>query len=473
LEVTVSVSDEKDPTFNRASKITLLRLLLLTFTFLCLVNGCRPSSADPPASLNGRWTGSGTHRGRTMPAVIDFYETPGGWRAFGGRAGLPGYFLTPVRKIRYQPPHLSFEISDGPEHLSFEGTVSGKAIKVVSRGQEQVVIELQWTGDAPPLLFTEEAIEIRNGDVKLGGDLLLPSGPGPHPALVLIHGSGRATRDNLRIFGNLFVSHSIAVLLYDKRDVGPDPSGADLGDARDLAGDALAAVALLKARDDIRKDQIGLWGASQGGTVAAMAAAQSSDVVFIIGVSAPGVSIAELYLFQVPHRFRRRGFSDREVSEVTAAQRRLDDFIRRGNPQGAQTMLEVARRQRWFEFSALPAAVPTETELRSLQRWRNLDLDPVSYWERVKVPVLLIYGEREDKVPVDRSIKRIREAFRRAGNTKYATKIFPGADHSLNLTPDAGAGEQRSVEANEGPRFAPGYLDTMTGWLRKQLGPHQ
>jgi hypothetical protein len=72
----VSVSEEKYPTFIQPSRVALLRLLLLAFTFLCWMNGCRPSSAEPPASLNGRWTGSGTNRGRTMPVVLDFYETP-------------------------------------------------------------------------------------------------------------------------------------------------------------------------------------------------------------------------------------------------------------------------------------------------------------------------------------------------------------------------------------------------------------
>jgi uncharacterized protein len=107
--------------------------------------------------------------------------------------------------------------------------------------------------------------------------------------------------------------------------------------------------------------------------------------------------------------------------------------------------------------------------MRTWVRWRNLDLDPTTYWARVKIPVLLIFGEREDRAPVNKSVSRIREAFRRAGNTKYTIKIFPGANHSIIIAPDVGAGERRSVEANEGLPFAPGYLDTMTGWLREQL----
>src|SRR5262249_55942699 len=172
----------------------------------------------------------------------------------------------------------------------------------------------------------------------------------------------------------LFARSGIAALLYDKRDVGHEPSGMDLVDLRDLAGDALAAVALLKERDDIRGDQIGLWGISQGGMVAPIAAAQSRDVAFVIAVSAPGVSYAEFNLFATANQLRRQGFSDREVSEASAALRRLDSFVRRGNPQGAQVMLEEARKQRWFALSTLPLAPPTKTELRTWFRWRNLDL---------------------------------------------------------------------------------------------------
>jgi uncharacterized protein len=466
----MSESEKKVPILKWATETGPLKTLLLAFAILCLSNGCKSSPANPSPSLSGRWTGSGDFGGLTNPAIMDFYQIPGGWRAFCGRADLPDYFFTPLRNIRYQHPHLSFDLPDGSEHISFEGTVSGKTIKMVSRGQNQVVLELQWTGDAPAPSFKEEEIEVRNGEVKLGGDLLLPSGPGPHPAIVLIHGSGKGTRDSCRIYGNLFVRHGVAALLYDKRDVGNDPSGNELADHHDLAGDALAAVALLKARDDIRDDQIGLWGVSQGSGVASIAAAQSSDVAFVIVVSPAGVSYAELFISAQEHRLRSRGFSDHEVSEATDALRRLNDFVRKGNPQGAQPMLEGARRNRWFEFSVLPRAAPTETELRTQIRWRNLDFDPTSYWERVKIPVLLIFGEREHLVPVDRSVARIREAFRRAGNTRHTIKVFPGADHGITLTPNPATSEKGSAGANEVPKFAPGYLDTMTEWLREQLG---
>ncbi len=53
----------------------------------------------------------------------------------------------------------------------------------------------------------------------------------------------------------------------------------------DRAAETLATVDFLRARDDIRPDRVGLWGHSQGGMVAPLAAAISDKVAFIIEVS--------------------------------------------------------------------------------------------------------------------------------------------------------------------------------------------
>jgi len=81
-----------------------LKTLLPVFTLLCLLNGCRPSSAEPPVSLNGRWVGSIAFRGRTDRMIMDFYGASGEWQAFVGKPGLPDYLFIPVVNVRYQDP---------------------------------------------------------------------------------------------------------------------------------------------------------------------------------------------------------------------------------------------------------------------------------------------------------------------------------------------------------------------------------
>lgn len=95
----MSESEKRVPILKRATELEPLKALLLAFAILCLSNGCKPTSAEPPTSLSGRWTGSGVFRGRTNPAIMDFYQIPGGWRAFGGRADLPDYLFTPFSHL--------------------------------------------------------------------------------------------------------------------------------------------------------------------------------------------------------------------------------------------------------------------------------------------------------------------------------------------------------------------------------------
>src|SRR5438477_8720315 len=147
----------------------------------------------------------------------------------------------------------------------------------------------------------------------LQGTLLIPPNRGRHPAMVLIHGSSTPSRNDFRFYADLFARRGIAALIYDKRDLGGDFGGASRVDLRDLAGDALAAVELLKSRDDIDPRQIGLWGHSEGGWVAPIAAAQSKDVALVISFSGPGVTYAEVNRNADANRLHKLGFSDGDV----------------------------------------------------------------------------------------------------------------------------------------------------------------
>jgi uncharacterized protein len=279
--------------------------------------------------------------------------------------------------------------------------------------------------------------------------LLIPPTTGRHPAVVLIHGSSTPSRNDFRFYGDLFVRRGIAALIYDKRP-GADPSGASRVDLRDLAKDTLAAVELLKARADIDPKQIGLWGHSEGGWVAPVAAAQSKDIAFVISFSGPGVTYAEVNKFADANRLRAHGFSEAEIREATEAAARVDEYVRRGGvEQTLQSFLDEAWRKTWAAQTTLPRRVPNSEEIHTWLRWRNLDLDPVSYWQQIKVPALVMFGELDDVVPAQTSAERIAAALRLAGNRDVTIKIFPKANHTIQQAPD--------------------FLDTMLDWTVKRV----
>jgi hypothetical protein len=77
---------------------------------------------------------------------------------------------------------------------------------------------------AVPDRFTEKEVVVGTGAWALPGTLTVPAGPGPFPALVLVHGSGPHDRDETigpnKPFRDLawgLASQGIAVLRYEKR----------------------------------------------------------------------------------------------------------------------------------------------------------------------------------------------------------------------------------------------------------------
>lgn len=307
--------------------------------------------------------------------------------------------------------------------------------------------------------YRKEEVVVRNGEVALGGTLYLPSGKGPHPAVVFIHGSGPSTRENVRFFAELFAHHGIAALAHDKRDVGQG-SASEIAAYDDLVGDALAAIELLKSRKEIDRARIGLWGGSQGGGLAARAAARSKDVAFVISVSGGGVSLAEFRKYQFENRLRARGLGEEEVREAMLVVERLHDYARSGgrDRERMQAELDRAYEHEWAR-DILPRRAPSPDDARNWIMWRSLDGSALTDWENLKMPVLAIWGGRDALVPVKASSENIRAALERAGNKDFTILIVPDADHNM-MMPGSAPTDLPSEE----------YLDKMIEWVQKRVG---
>src|SRR5262245_45606166 len=150
---------------------------------------------------------------------------------------------------------------------------------------------------AKTLRLKEEVVRFPSGAHVLAGTLVLPPTQGPHPAVVLAHGSTPLSRYYFGPDPYMYPAHGVAVLFYDKRGVGAS-TGARTESIAELAADLLAGVAYLQTRADIDPKQIGLVGHSEGGWVAPEAAAQSKDVAFIIAGAASGLPRQENIIYE-------------------------------------------------------------------------------------------------------------------------------------------------------------------------------
>ena len=300
--------------------------------------------------------------------------------------------------------------------------------------------------------YRQEELSFQNGDVTLAGTLYIPSGGGTHPAIIFIHGSGPDSREQYRFYADLFTRRGIAALIYDKRGV-----GASTGDWRRspfsaLADDAFAAIQFLKTHPAIDPRRVGLWGGSEGGIIAPWAASRSSDVAFVIMQSATGVSFAQQNLYQTERQMRAFNLPESEVQEALAFQRLKHAYARTGMSwQEYAEALQNSRNEPWASLGG-PSS---PNDWWWLWYRTKMDYEPVPMLEQVRVPVLALWGERDELVPVAESRAAVEGAFARGGNRNVTYRVFAGADHSMNTQSE--------------PQSSPEYLETMLEWTLGQV----
>ena len=330
----------------------------------------------------------------------------------------------------------------GRPPVIFDGTVDGDRFSGNWSGLGVTGTFSMKRGLRKPKAFREEEVTFRNGEVELFGTLLLPVGHGRFPAVVITHGSSPNERAGYRSWARNFANAGIAALIYDKRGSGRSTGNTRSASMEDLADDAIAGVALLKSRPDIDAKKIGVAGHSQGGWVAPLAATRSKDVAFVIASAAAAVTPAEQSIYHRAGVMRAEGFSEAEIEQATELRERLYDLNRKilsNQPfqsYRAEISQELAAKKdaRWFGPAELPPQLAGD--LPPLGALRLLFFDPVPMWESVKVPVLVMWGDKDSVVPVEKSRSIIEKAQAKAGNKNLTLRMFRNVDHGNNLVID-------------------------------------
>ena len=94
--------------------------------------------------------------------------------------------------------------------------------------------------------------------------------------------------------------------------------------------------------------------------------------------------------------------------------------------------------------------------------WRLIcAFDPVPALEKVRCPVLAVWGANDTFVPPEKSARIWQAALTKAGNRDATIKVFPDGDHSLIASKTGGLKETARAQD-----FVPEYFDTLRQWTR-------
>lgn len=322
--------------------------------------------------------------------------------------------------------------------------------------------------------YREEPVNFRNGEVTLSGTLLLPTTKGPHPAIVLGHGSGAQDRNgyvaNIRFMADHLARHGIAALTFDKRGSGRSSGDWSTASFADLAGDLNAGIRLLREHPDIIASQVGAGGSSQIGWVAAKAVTQMPDIAFVVmtGAGGSGYTVEQQNLYNTETEMRAAGISDDRISRALDLQRRFFDVLRRGEGAQARDYDDAVRAAR--EDPALREWIfPMSSEID----WRNrgvwylaleVGFDPLPAWRGFKGPVLAVFGELDAQTPVSAVVPRLTDALMARKRADFTVSVFPNASHLMME-----ATRPSDDELPRLTRMVPGYYDLVTAWLHGRV----
>jgi len=300
-----------------------------------------------------------------------------------------------------------------------------------------------------------------SGGVRLAGTLLVPERPGPHAAVVMIHGSGPATRDALWPWADMYARAGIAVLIHDKRGTGASTGSWSAATFDDLADDAHAAMRWLQQRPEIDARRVGLHGMSQGGWIAPLVAKRAPDVAFIIAESAPAMTPVEHERLRVPYQLAADGFTPEVIAHAVAFMDQKFEVAR--TSQGwddLQAAMTRGAREGWLSYVNPP---PTLENLR--WNWQHiLSYDPAPALEALNCPVLVLYGGLDTIVPARVHRDRMQAALDRARTRDVTIKVFDHANHAFLRAVTGGRREGAGLKG-----FVDGYLGTHVAWLSERL----
>jgi dienelactone hydrolase len=326
----------------------------------------------------------------------------------------------------------------------------------------------------------KQAIDVSfmNGDVRLVGDLTLPNTPGPHPAVILVHGccGSKPTRD-FGYWSAYLAHHGIAVLAFDRR--GGGASGGDFNSATydDLAGDVLAGVDMLTHRADIDAKHIGLFGMSNGGYVSPLAAARSNGrIAFVVVRSGSARRVGDNIDYEVGNDLLSHGFDSTAVQRGVKLRRRVTDFVidrpalTAASWDSIRAEVRAVREEPWFQWSRViwvlyvsPAESGGALFINSLrQSWAY---DPVPSWKQLKVPVYIMLGGLDRSVPTAESAPVFRKVFQESGNPDATVRVYARANHGLLLSSTGFGDESRYLQ-----KYVPDFQASVVAWIRKHVG---
>ncbi len=444
------------------------------------------AGAGPVKDHQGRWLGDMViPKGPTLKIGAEFYLRAD---------GKPWASIASPDQGAYDQPVSQVKETGGTVELHLDGatlalTWAGDHFKgVFSQGGQAFAFPLHRVAEYPrklrpqtpkgPFPYSEQELNFTAPDgIVLSATLTTPRGVARPNLVVLVTGTGPATRDNEMAGHQLFLvmadhlaRQGIAVLRYDKRGNGRSTGNYAQLTTSQLVGDLGAIMKAMDGRKEFAR--VGIVGLSEGpGIAAAVAARQPATVDFIVSMAGVGLSGHELILLQDRIVAKDNGAAPGEVESLMRYVRAwYETILAHAEPQPRMAALKAL-------YAGLPADERTlvekyEMNVGSLSlteaekpHLRTLLLrNPQHDWRKVKAPVLALNGSLDHQVPAAENLAGITKALEAGGNRRVEWRIMPSLNHLFQTAKTGNTNEYDKIEET----IAPEALARIAAFVKRQ-----
>ena len=438
-------------------------LFLISLFLLGL--SCQAFGQTPAKGVEGDWQGTLDAAGTKLRLVLTMAKSEAG--TYSGKldsldqgATIPIDTITvngDTVRVEIKAVEVVFEGTLNKERTALTGTFtqSGQPFPLTFKRGEPVAASERPTAtptpkpdysapaDAP---YTAEEVVVKTpAGHTLAGTLTLPKSASrtkPVGAIVTVTGSGPQDRDEaiglpgfrpFRQIADSLARSGIAVLRMDDRGTGASGGTFKGSTSADFAEDVRAGLAYLRTRPEIRSDRLGVLGHSEGAIIAPMVAEKEPAlraIVLLAGIAQPGRTALHFQIKNGYERDTKLSPTERE-SRIAAIPARID---------------AMAAADPWMKFF--------------------LTHDPAATMRRVKTPVLILTGSR-DQQAVPGEVALMEAEFKRAGNKDVTARVLPDLNHLFVHDTDGFPGNYAKLPAPV--MMQNDVLVLITDWLVKRL----
>lgn len=436
---------------------------------LLLILCCHAFGQAPTNSLVGSWQGTLDAGGTKLRLVLTVTRSESG-KYVGDFNSLDQGATIPIDTISVDNDAVRMEIKSASivyesllnkERTEMTGTFTqgGQAFPLAFKRSESATVsnpkvatptpiptpkpDYSAPADAP---YTSEDVVVKTlAGHSLAGTLTLPKGASRAKrvgAIVTVTGSGPQDRDEaiglpgfqpFRQIADALSRRGLAVLRMDDRGTGASGGTFKGSTSADFAEDIRAGLAYLSMRPEIRADRLGVLGHSEGAIIAPMVAEKEPGlraIVLLAGIAQPGRTALH---FQIKNGYEHDSkLTPEKRSEMIAAIPARIDAMMAADP--------------WMKFF--------------------LTYDPAATMRRVKTPVLILTGSR-DQQAVPEQVALMEAAFKAGGNKDVTARVLPDLNHLFVHDTDGFPGNYAKLPVPI--MMQNNVLEIVADWLTKRL----